>query len=335
MKNVRAALCIVDSARADFLPPDVFNELTTLLPDLLEVPLGEAWNKDPGFFERLRPEILITGWGAPRLPAMRDVMQSVQYVCHLAGTTRSLVDISLLKEGLLVTNWGTCHAATVAECALMLILASLRRLTKTSLQMHVEKRWLWPSDVRPASLYGRKVGIHGFGAVARSLIPLLRPFGVEMTAYSHGVPDHLFAEWGVRQASTLDELFASSNVLVEVEAASPANLGSVTEKHLRLLGEDAVFVNVGRAAVVEEAGLLLVAQEGRLQMGLDVFHLEPLPQDSILRGLPNVCLLAHQAGPTPDRQSDCGRFALENIRAYLQGNPLQGIVTIEEAQRAT
>ncbi len=325
----QAVICMLPGIREDFLPPDLFGALKELLPDLLELPPTSAWGGDTEFFAREEPEILITGWGAPRLPASRAAMPSVQYVCHLPGSVRGLVPRSLLEEGLLVTNWGSCHAGTVAECALMLILCTLRRTAESNLVMHVDKGWKWPNDLRPQSLFHRRVGLHGFGAVARSLLPLLKPFGVSVQAYSAGVPAEIFAASGVRQAASLEELFSTSDVLVEVEAASSFNIGSVTENHFRLLPPGAVFVNVGRAAVVEEAALMRVAGEGWLPMGLDVYHQEPLPADSPLRGLPHVCLLGHQAGPTPDRRCDCGRFALENLRAYRAGQPLRGVVTAE------
>lgn len=327
--NGRAVFCMLPGVREDFLPPDLFDALKELFPGLLELPPNTAWKGDPGFFVREQPEILITGWGAPMLPSSRTAMPSVQYVCHLPGSVRGLVPRALLEEGLLVTNWGHCHADTVAECALMLILCTLRRTTETHMVMHGDRGWKWPNDLRPLSLFGRRVGLHGFGAVARSLLPLLKPFGVSVQAYSAGVPAEVFFTSGVRQASSLEELFSTSDVLVEIEAATPSNLGTVTESHFRLLSPGAVFVNVGRAAVVDEAGLLRVAREGWLPMGLDVYHQEPLPADSALRGLPHVCLLGHQAGPTPDRRRDCGQFALENLRAYRSGQPLRGVVTVE------
>lgn len=335
MKNISAALCLKDSDRMDFLPPDLFEELEQLFPRLVLAPVEKAWNIDSTFFKRVEPEILVTGWETPRLPDRRSQMPSVKYVCHLAGTVRGLVPRNLLEEGLLLSNWGTCHAPTVAECALLLALSALRRTTASAFRLHSQRDWLCANQLRPNSLYGRRVGLHGFGAVARCLLPLLKPFGVSISAFSHGVPSSVFRESGVREASSLEELFQSSDVLIEVEAASLQNRGSVREEHLRSLPDGAVFVNVGRAEVVDEAALLKIAVEGKLQMGLDVCHQEPLPTDSPLYGLPNVCLLAHQAGPTPDRRRDCGRWALDNLKAYLSGQSPKGHVTLEVFDRGT
>ena len=62
-------------------------------------------------------------------------------------------------------------------------------------------------------------------------------------------------------------------------------------------------------------------------LGLDVFAVEPLPADSGLRGLPNVTLTPHLAGPTNERRRDAGEFAANNLRAYVEGRPLQAVIT--------
>jgi phosphoglycerate dehydrogenase-like enzyme len=104
---------------------------------------------------------------------------------------------------------------------------------------------------------------------------------------------------------------------------------------LRLIPEGGVFVNVGRGLVVDEAAMARVAAEGRLQVALDVYEQEPLPAESRLRGMPNVTLLPHLGGPTRDRRRDSGALALKNLRAFLRGEALESLVTLEVYDRAT
>jgi len=78
-----------------------------------------------------------------------------------------------------------------------------------------------------------------------------------------------------------------------------------------------------------------VAQEGRLQIALDVFEQEPLPADSPLRGLSNVTLLPHLGGPTRDRRRDCGALALKNLRTFLRGEPLKAAISLDVYDRST
>ena len=89
--------------------------------------------------------------------------------------------------------------------------------------------------------------------------------------------------------------------------------------------------------MVDEAALIRVARDRAddLQIGLDVYETEPLPKDSPLRGIPNIALLPHIAGPTKDRRQDTASFAIENLQRFLQGKPLESLITLEIFDRAT
>ena len=178
-----------------------------------------------------------------------------------------------------------------------------------------------------ASLFGRRVGIHGFGRVTRELLRLLRPFGCPVTVFSSRINAATAREHDVTVAPSLEAMFDESDIVVELAALTPATKGMVTGEMLRRLRPGSVFVNVGRGLVVDEAALVGIAREGRVFFGLDVFAAEPLPADSPLRGLPNVALTPHMAGPTTDRYVDAGAFAIGNLHAYAEGRPLQAVVT--------
>jgi phosphoglycerate dehydrogenase-like enzyme len=272
------------------------------------------------------PTVLVACWSAPilsdKLPA------SLSYICYLCGSIKRLATREQIERGLLVTNWGTSISRTIAEAALLHVLSALRRTTHWTLSLHRERGWLSPG-IQPQSLFGRRVGLHGFGAIARELVALLRPFGCTVSAFAPDLDATTQAKFDVLAAPSLEVLFSESDVIVEVAPLIPATRGIVNEALLRRIRPGGVFVNVGRGAVVDEAALARVAREGRIQVGLDVFEPEPLPVDSPLRGLANVSLTPHIAGPTPDRRRDAGAFALRNVRAFAAGGPLEAVITPE------
>ncbi len=270
------------------------------------------------------PEILITCWKTPPLPA--PLPPSLRYVCHLSGSVRKLVSRRQIEAGLLVSNWGGSISRIVAEWALFHVLAGLRRATHWTFALHRDGGWK-DDHTETASLFGRRVGLHGFGPVARELVGLLRPFDCSITAFAPDVDAATEARYGVRRAASLEALFADNDVIVELAPLIPETAGSVTERLLRLIRPGGVFVNVGRGAAVDEAALLRIAQEGRIMVGLDVFSVESLAADSGLRGLSNVTLTPHLAGPTTERRRDAGEFALNNLRAYAADRPLQALIT--------
>jgi len=134
---------------------------------------------------RHRPRVLLSCWSTPPLPADLPVggTDGLGAVCHFGGTARRLVPRSLLERGLRVTNWGDTINATVAECGLLMILGALRKVTQSALDLHVHRGWK-ASDHYLRSLFGRRVGLHGFGSISRHLVELLRPFGVTIATYS-------------------------------------------------------------------------------------------------------------------------------------------------------
>lgn len=318
-----------------FLPEPLLGRLRALAPDAGFIdPTGlDA----PEFGRRLaaaNPDVLLTCWKTPSLPT--PLPPRLAYVCHLAGTVKALITRQHLEQGLVVTNWGASISRTVAEAALLHILTCLRRTSHWAIAMHQPGTAAW-KDAAPAtrSLFGRSVGLHGFGPVARALVRLLQPWECRISAFAPDLTDELARTHGVGRAPSLEALFSDHEVLVELAPLTAATRGIVDGRLLRLIPPGGVFVNVGRGAVVDEAALLEVAREGRLRVGLDVFATEPLPADSGFRALPEVSLTPHLAGPTPDRCPDAGEFALRNLAARLQGRPLEAVVTPEVYDRST
>ena len=322
--------------QGEFLPEDLVERLKEQLGQLYILQEYDRasfdWLK---VLEEYEPEIIFSSWSTPCLPedlALEDV--SLKYVCHLPGGLRNITPRTLLEQGLIVTNWGNSISRTVAECGLMLILNCLRRATYWQDVMHREDSWGRTLDGQ-TSLFNRTVGLHGFGRISQELAMLLKPFSPRIMALSPSVPDELLDSYGVQRAADLDELFSENDIIVELASMTERNRGVVKERHLRMIPKGGAFVNIGRAGVVDEKALLKVAQEGDLQIGLDVYHREPPEADSPLKGLMNVTLLPHIAGPTKDRMRDSGELALQNVTAYCQGKELLSQVSVRQFDNMT
>jgi phosphoglycerate dehydrogenase-like enzyme len=295
-----------------------------------------AWREALADFQ---PDALVSCWSTRALdPAwIAEPDCGLRYVCHVAGSVRHVVPREFLERGGLVTNWGGAASPQVAEHALLLALAALRNAGRW--EEHVEAGGRpgihQTSALQTRSLFGRRVGIHGFGRIARALLPLLRPFHLSISCHSAGVPETALLAEGVTPCADLRELFARSEVLFECEALTPCTLGLVTEEILCELPRDAVFVNVGRGRVVDEPALLRLAAQGRLRIALDVVTEEPLAPDSPARKVPGAILSPHIGGPTADIFPQCGERALQNLRKFLSGQNPEEAMTLEEYERST
>ncbi len=321
----RVLVALTPIETAEFFPGDSLDQLGHLAAHVRHLDASALTQTE--WHARLHaenPEVLIACWLTPPLPA--ELPPSLRYVCYLAGSIRHLVTREHIAAGLLVSNWGGSISRVIAEWALFHTLSCLRRATHWTLAMHTEGAWK-QRTTETASLFGRRVGIHGFGKVARELVRLLQPFGATIHTFAPDVDAATERAWGVRRAATLDSLFADNDVVIELAPLIPETAGVVTVRQLRLLRPGSVFVNVGRGAVVDQDALLKIAREGKVQIGLDVFATEPLPADSPFRGLRNVSLTPHLAGPTTDRRRDSGALALRNLAAYAAGQPLEAQIT--------
>jgi phosphoglycerate dehydrogenase-like enzyme len=318
-----------------FLPEPLPGQLRALVP---AVEIMDPTGLDEAEFGRRlaaeNPTLLLACWKTPPLPAA--LPPRLEYACYLAGSVKRLVSRQHLERGLVVTNWGSSISRTVAEAALFHILACLRNASHWAVAMHQPGSAAWKTSFPDnRSLFGRSVGLHGFGPVARALTRLLQPWGCRVSAFAPDLTDEVARAHGVTRADSLEALFAEHDILVELAPLVPATRGLVDRRLLGLIRPGGVFVNVGRGAVVDEAALLEVAREGKVRVGLDVFTTEPLPADSGFRALPQVSLTPHLAGPTTDRCVDAGAFALRNLEAHLTGRPLEAVVTPEVYDHST
>lgn len=335
----RVVFALADDSKKYFFP--LFDSRDFPLVDYQWVDMSAmsagSWEE---LLAEIRPNVLVTGWRTRPIPEClaRSPDLSLRYICHLAGSVREMVPRSLVERGVLVSNWGTSISHTIAEHALLLTLAALRKLPQWRSFFS-----MWPATAHHSprktlgtqSLHGKRVGLHGFGAVARELVRMLQPFGVKLAAYSDGVPAALFEKHGVRHCKDLKELFSGSDVLIECEALNATSRGSVDESVLRCLPENAVFVNVGRGDVLDEQALIKVSVERQLRVCLDVYHREPLPPDSPLLQIPNALLSPHIAGPAEDSFPILWDFAMGNLRRYLAGESIDALVTLDVYDRST
>ncbi|HKK19394.1 MAG TPA: hydroxyacid dehydrogenase [Opitutales bacterium] len=339
MMNPKLLIALTEDEKKDFLPPKVLARLDELPLDIewLDLPLEsvEDW---PGILAEKKPDALMAAWACPRLPDDLTVGEGgLRYVAYLAGSIRKLVPRELLVNGLQVTNWGNSISRTISECGLLLTLSAMRRASRWSVAMHRDGAWKQGLQTVTQSLFERRVGIHGFGNIAQQMVPLLKPFDVSISAFSPSVPDAVFEDLGVARSNSLEELFSQNDVIIELAPYHERNHHIVTEKLLRSIPPGGAFVNIGRGAVVDEAAMIRVAKDRAddLQLALDVYEKEPLARDSPLRGLPNVALLPHIAGPTKDRRCDSSLIAIENLARLARGEPIGDAITPEQFDRAT
>lgn len=221
------------------------------------------------------------------------------------------------EAGVLVANVPGANAATVAEHVFFAGVALLRRYPQVSRDLR-EKGWAAArahSD-RGHELFGRTLGVVGFGAVGQAVARLGKAFGMELSAFVRR-PETLPEGVGFRP---LDRLFREADMLVLCVPLTPETRGMVSRALIAAMKPDAVLVNVARGPVVDEAALLEALQESRiLGAALDVFSEQPLPPGHPFLSLANVILTPHMAGITEESMARMGIGAAEEVLRVLRG----------------
>lgn len=339
MQLRKVLFALSPETKASFFP--AFDRLSLEGTELAWLDISGLSSKEwEQHLREIQPEVLVSGWFTPGLPAtVAESAEWLHYVCHVAGSVRFFLPRRLIERGVLVTNWGAVASYSVAEHAILLALGALRGTSRwrSCMENSVTGSQHAAVALGTRSLRGRRVGLHGFGGIAREIVALLQPFGVTISAWSAGVSKEYLQQHGVHGCADLEDLFSSSDVLIECEALTPQTEGIVTERLLRRLPEQAVFVNVGRGPVADELALGRLAVEGRIRVALDVYRDEPLPLDSPLLANPETLLSPHIGGPTRDILPACGDLAIRNLRYYLAGelDKLEGLITPQIYDRST
>ena len=278
-------------------------------------------------------EVLFTGWGAPRID--QEILEHAKHLkihAHVGGSVASYISREEYDRGILVLSGNDLYAKSVAEGCLTYTLMALRRLPEV---MSIMKKEGWKPDVvTDNGLIGKKVGLVGYGAIARYYAELLRWFQVDLSVYSGHISDEELHRIGARRASK-EEIFAECDVISLHSALNDANYGMITGDLLKLIKKDALFVNTARAGLIDSAAFMAELETGRFRALLDVYDEEPLPKDSPLRRMPNVMLLPHVAGPTSDMREVVVLSLAEDIRKIGRGEPARHSIPYDYAIRMT
>ena len=236
--------------------------------------------------------------------------------CYGVGT--DAINLAAARDrGIRVTNTPDVLTGDVADIGVGLALALMRRIPAAD--QHVRSgAWAAGNMGLVTRLYGKRVGVVGFGRIGTTLARRLSGFDVELGYFDlapHADSPHRFF-------AKLVDLAAWCDVLIVTLAGGAATHGMVDASVLEALGPQGWLVNISRGTTVHEPALL-DALERRAIAGaaLDVFMNEPRIDPRFL-ALDNVLLQPHHASGTVETRQAMGRLVRDNLQAHFSGQPL-------------
>ena len=188
----------------------------------------------------------------------------------------------------------------------------------------------WEMRQHEIELTGLTMGIVGFGGTGRAVARRAAAFGMDVQALDR---DPVATSPEVDRVLGLDDfdgLLESSDVVAVCCPLTPESKGKFNAAAFARMRPSAYLVNVTRGEVMVEDDLVVALESGSIAgAALDVAPREPLPADSRLWSLPNVVMTPHTAGASQFRAPrNIDRF-VDNIRRFLAGEPLTGVIDKE------
>ena len=263
-------------------------------------------------------DICMTGWGTVRYD--QEIVQQarrLKVIAHTGGSVAALVSDAVYDRGIHVISGNQLYAESVAEGVIAYMQSSLRNIPYFHHELQ-QGHWFGPGHYYNEGLLEQKIGLVGFGAVARFLVKMLAPFRTTIKAYDPYVSDAVLQEYGVMRAS-LDDIFSQSKIISLHAAKTPATDRMIGQALLAKIQDGALLINTARASIIDTEALVAELRKNRFKAVLDVYDVEPLPPDSPLIGLPNTILLPHMGGPTIDRWKTVTLALIDDIQLILEG----------------
>lgn len=267
-------------------------------------------------------DVLVAGWShkdwdVKAMPNLRAVME----VSGGHPTTKTLDYEHCFAHGIRVLSCAPAFGPQVAEMGLALTLAACRGIVDAHNDFtRGEETYLYDSNVDTYSLYDQTVGFIGFGGLARSLQRLLAPWNVSILAHDPWLPDSMIRQSGAEPVS-LDYLMRRSKVVYVLAIPASSNYNLIDRPMLDLLQDNATFVLLSRAHLVDMEALAEALKDGRFRAAIDVFEPEPCPPDHPIRSVPKTILSAHRAGSMMADLPLIGRYVVDDVEAMANGLP--------------
>ena len=238
------------------------------------------------------------------------------------------VDVATANErGIVVTNTPDVLEETTADTAFMLMLAAARRLGEGERIVRSGRWEAWgPKMLLGPDVWGKKLGIVGFGRIGQALARRARGFDMEILYYNRSRREEAEEELGASYLE-LDELLETADFITLHTPLTDETRHLIDAPALDRMKPEAVLVNTSRGPVVDEAALADALAGGRIfAAGLDVYEEEPKVHPKLLE-LENVVLAPHIGSGSIETRGKMAVLAAENLAAVLRGEQPKTLVS--------
>ena len=263
-----------------------------------------------------RGDIVIPHVRRSRLRDLLARLDNLRVIQTLSAGVDHYVDS--VPEGVVLCDAAGVHDIPMAEWVVASILAMQRDLPRYVIaQSNAE--WS-PSPDAAREVNGMRALIVGYGSIGRAVAQRLRAFGAEVD----GIALHPREE--AHGMDSLDALLPGADAVIVLLPLTARTRHTVDAAFIAKMKPQALLVNAGRGDVADTSAIVDAAREGRIRAALDVVDPEPLPADHPLWSTPGVLITPHVGGSSTAFLDRAWRFVGDQVRRYVEGEPLFNVV---------
>ncbi len=238
-----------------------------------------------------------------------------------SGMRNASVDIKAAQaQGIVVCGTGSGSSAPV-ELTWALILGLARHVVQENAALRQNGPW---QSTLGFGLQGKQLGLIGLGKTGEKVAQIALAFGMKVVAWSQNLTAQRAADLGVTLAESKQALLAASDIVSLHLVLSDRSRNTMTAEDFAHMKPSALLINTSRAGLVDQSAMINALQQRQIAgAGVDVFDIEPLPADSLLRTLPTLLATPHLGYVTDDNYQVYFNEAVEDIQAWLAGKPIR------------
>src|SRR5213080_38770 len=252
-----------------------------------------------------------------------------------AGVGVDNVDVeTATRRGVLVLNAPGGNTISTAEHAFSLLLCVARKIPQADASLR-DKKWS-RKDFEGVELYNKTLGVIGMGRIGSELSRRAIAFGMRVIAYDPYLSAARARSLQVELVEELDDLLANADFISLHTPLTNETRHLLDTARISKTKPGVRIINCARGGLIDEAALTSSLQDGHIAAAaLDVFEIEPLPDDSPLRGAPNLVLTPHLGASTAEAQESVGIEIAQSIRAALLEGTIRNAVNMPNLDAKT
>ncbi len=256
-----------------------------------------------------------------RTPITKTLIENLPKLKYIitSGMRNNAIDLQTAKSKNIIVCGTEINSNPAAEVTWALILGLYRNMKQEIDNMF---QGYWQTTIG-FELKGKVLGLIGLGKIGTQVAKVAKAFGMEVCAWSENLNLSHANDLGVLPM-TKEDLLKNSDIISIHLVLGERYKNLITKKEFNMMKKTSFIINTSRGPIINENDLIEALKEEKIAgAGLDVYDLEPLPQDHKLRFLPNALLLPHIGYVTAENYSKFYFQMIENLESCQKNKPLR------------